>query len=276
MASRGDPTLATTPRRTLGVFVKRPAAGKVKTRLGAVIGMEPAARLYEAFVGDVLEATLGVVSIRRVVFYATEDLGEDRDPNPELRFQTLISDLGMPSAQFAIEPQHGENLGERMHNAFVRLLGSPDWGGDAPAEPPSRAAVLIGSDLPTLRASTLDRAFEALERVDLVLGPALDGGYYLIGMHRPWADLFHGVPWSSSVVLASTLERARRLELRVEILEAARDIDTWDDLLALEDEILRSPPSPSPPSRTASLLRRLFGGGFATGVSGPPGDPIRR
>jgi glycosyltransferase A (GT-A) superfamily protein (DUF2064 family) len=96
--------------------------------------------------------------------------------------------------------------------------------------------VLVGTDVPSLPLSHYRQAFDALAAHDLVLGPAQDGGYYLIALTRPVAELFHDIPWSGPQVLAATRDRAAKMGLRSLLLPTWRDVDTIDDLRALIQE----------------------------------------
>lgn len=87
--------------------------------------------------------------------------------------------------------------------------------------------VLVGSDIPTLDATTVVRAFASLDKNDLVIGPCQDGGYYLIGMKQPHPELFEGIIWSTSLVLQQTIQKARTAELEIVQLEKKSDIDTY-------------------------------------------------
>jgi hypothetical protein len=111
------------------------------------------------------------------------------------------------------------DLGERL----VRAVASEFENG---AEP----VVMIGSDCPDVQASDIRDAWNALRDWDVVLGPAEDGGYYLIGLRRPEIDLFREIAWGSNTVLESTLARAKALNLKVHLLRALHDIDTVEDL----------------------------------------------
>lgn len=118
--------------------------------------------------------------------------------------------------------QRGDDLGAKMEDALSVLfrLGY------------SRA-VIVGTDLPALPESVYDEAFDRLARHDLVLGPSLDGGYYLIGLSRTAPELFRDIPWSTPDVLARTQAKAHALGLKVALLSPQRDVDTIDDLLIL-------------------------------------------
>jgi rSAM/selenodomain-associated transferase 1 len=115
--------------------------------------------------------------------------------------------------------QAGEELGQRMHGAFV----------DAFEERGSRV-VMIGSDCPGLTADRLGEALDALRRQDMVLGPASDGGYYLIGLSRPEPGLFEGIAWGGERVLTQTLSQADGLGLSVHRLGVLSDVDRPEDL----------------------------------------------
>lgn len=117
-----------------------------------------------------------------------------------------------------IRMQQGNDLGERLLHCLTTFLED------------ERSAIVIGSDCVELTASLLTEAKEALESSDLVLGPALDGGYYLIGMKKPRQELFVDIPWSTVEVLSRTLSHAQKSGLRTHLLEPLRDIDTKADL----------------------------------------------
>jgi rSAM/selenodomain-associated transferase 1 len=121
-------------------------------------------------------------------------------------------------------PQRGTDLGERLHHAFVDLLQGE-----------TEAALVVGSDLPTLPPRYVEMGIETLEQRPghLVLGPSPDGGYYLIGLTRPEPRLFEDIPWGTSGVFERTLERARALALRVELLPEWYDVDSVGDLVPL-------------------------------------------
>jgi rSAM/selenodomain-associated transferase 1 len=135
--------------------------------------------------------------------------------------------------------QVGDDLGARLERAFESLLGTD---GDR--------SVIFGADCPWLEAQTLDRAFDALERADLVLGPAADGGYTLIGLARRAPELFRGLAWGTDRVMAQTLERAEAAGLRVATLETFEDLDTPADLVRALAGLLAQP-SAAPNTRLA-------------------------
>lgn len=200
----------------LTVFARQPEPGAVKTRLAGTVGDARAAEIYAAFVDD-LARRLAKASF--AVLWAVT-------PSPA----GFARRFGI--APEACLPQIGDDLGERMRAAFAEI----DRRGFA-----HRA--LIGSDLPQLPLERIERAFAALGEVDLVLGPAVDGGYYLVGQREP-QDVFTGVAWSRPTVLTETLARAASLGLRVHLLEEDFDVDTPADLdrlrALLRDAAVRS------------------------------------
>lgn len=191
-------------KRTLIVFAKVPHPGRVKTRLAAVVGDVEAASLYRAMGRGVLDGVRG--GDYRLVAYI--------DPADELAAGRKW--LGAAGVDF--RPQEGEDLGERLTDAFRREFQR------------ARRVCAIGTDAPAVDRPVVERAFAELSTNDLVLGPALDGGYYLIGTTGHLPELFRDVPWSTEEVMTTTLARARALKLRTATLEPLSDIDTIEDL----------------------------------------------
>lgn len=187
---------------TLVVFARYPTPGSTKTRLAADVGDDAAAHLYEAFVRDL---------VGRFAAAPFEVRWAVAPPDPG--FAALF---GLPQA--ACVDQQGDDLGARMLHALRQHLPVED-----------ARCVLIGSDAPHLTVERVQGALECLERADLVLGPALDGGYYLIGARRPH-DVFTGIQWSVSTVYEETVARAATLGLAVESLPADFDVDERADL----------------------------------------------
>jgi uncharacterized protein len=196
--------------RALGVFAKQPVAGTVKTRLAAETSPGWAAEVAAAFLHDAL-ARLAAVEARRVLAFAPADA------------LPYFADLAR--GRFDLVPQSGGDLGERMAAFFRTQLE----GGAA-------SAVLVGTDSPSLPLSFVDQAFRELERADLVLGPATDGGYYLIGCSVSVPPVFDGVAWGGPRVL---LETTRRLPAgaRLAVLPPWYDVDTLADWFALRGHL---------------------------------------
>ncbi len=193
----------------LGVFVKAPVAGRVKTRLAADVGPVRAAALYRRLGRQVVAATVSRRH-RTVVWYAPRARG------PLVR--AWLGGLGV--SRFHAQP--GGDLGSRLRVAFARHFND---GG--------QRVVLIGSDCPGVDRRVIGEAFAALDEHDVVLGPARDGGYYLIGMKALREPLFRGIHWSSAAVLDETRAAARRLRLSIQVLAPLRDVDTVSDAQAL-------------------------------------------
>lgn len=182
------------------LFVKNPTYGKVKTRLAATVGASMALRIYKALLLR-LRQTAETMPVKRYAYFSHHD-----EPNEEWPPQFYQHCL-----------QQGSDIGIRMHNAFVEVLSE------------NSRAVLVGSDIPALTANLVRMALDALSEHDLVLGPAKDGGYYLIGLKKPCADLFEGIHWSTEKVLEQTLEKAKRLGLTYACLPVLSDVDDEDD-----------------------------------------------
>ncbi len=183
------------------VFAKRPEPGAVKTRLTPVLTAAEAARLYDAFLRDSLDAYAGLALDRSlgVRLYLTGS-GDPVEPLP---------------GGVSVHEQRGEGLGARMLNAFVETFV-------AGAE---RVAV-IGTDHPTLPPAFVARAFEELRTpFSVVLGPSDDGGYYLLGMNELYPALFEGMTYSHPDVFAHTLDRAEMTGAGVSVLPSWYDVD---------------------------------------------------
>lgn len=181
------------------VFQKNAILGKVKTRLAYEMGEKRALEIYKYLV--------------KLTYLALEDV-----PVP---IWTYFSDFIPETVNKLVEKtflQQGQNLGERIANAFVRSFES---GMDK--------VVLIGTDCPTIQNQELIQAFDALTTSDLVVGPATDGGYYLIGMKCRAAYLFEGIAWSTPRVLSQTLNLASQHGLTTTLLRELDDIDTQED-----------------------------------------------
>lgn len=177
--------------------------GKVKTRLAAEIGAEKALEVYQHLLLYTREVTQ-TLSVSKYVYYS--DFIPRHDIWTEQRFQQRL--------------QSGIDLGERMHHAMVEVMKE------------YKKVVLIGSDVADLDAQTLHQAFQTLEYVETVIGPAKDGGYYLIGCKESVPDLFSHMEWSNSMVFQNTLTRLLQFKLNFRMLSRKTDIDTRSDLIA--------------------------------------------
>lgn len=183
----------------LAVYGKAPVSGRVKTRLAATIGADAACAFYKACAEHVVQAVGGSAWQVHVWTSSADDVDQ------------VAAWLSHPTYA-----QVGSTLGDRMAHTMAAYT--------------PHACVIIGSDTPDIDASTIDAAFTALQSNDVVLGPAYDGGYYLIGMQRPLPALFTDIEWSTSRVLTQTLHAAQSIGATVHMLPVMRDIDTVDDL----------------------------------------------
>ena len=198
------------PSARIAVFAREPKIGEVKTRLAAQIGAESALRLYLAMLRRVVE-TVEQAALTEFHLWAASDPGHE-----EFTALCDVQDIRL---------QQGEYLGSRMHNAAVVEL----------AEDGVECVLIVGSDCPALTPDYLEQALDALSAgVEVVLGPARDGGYVLIGLRQVSWELFSGVDWSGPGVLEQTLERVREVGLSHQLLESSWDVDDAEDLPLLE------------------------------------------
>jgi rSAM/selenodomain-associated transferase 1 len=221
------------PSRRLLLFTKPARPGKVKTRLIGELTAEEAARLHGAFLDDLMDRLQGG-DFELTLAWA------------------LDADEEMPAGPVPGVRQRGRDLGERLYFALL--------------EAGSGTVAAVGSDHPTLSLELVHRAFVIVEAgADVVLGPAEDGGYYLIALRSGAVSprLFADIAWSTEQVLATTLERCRELGLRVELLPAASDVDTPDDLRRLAERMITSDLGCPRTRELLGALRRLPQEGMA-------------
>ena len=190
------------------VFVRNPELGKVKTRLAKTIGDKDALKIYTILLQHT-ESVLHKVSSDKVVYYSEEIQSNDLWDN----------------ALYQKKLQKGADLGARMQNAFETAFKDT-----------YEKVVIVGSDLFDLNPNHIKEAFTALENHEVVLGPSLDGGYYLLGMKKMHPPVFKNKQWGTDSVLESTLKNLN--QQNVKLLEALNDIDTFEDLKA-QPELLK-------------------------------------
>jgi rSAM/selenodomain-associated transferase 1 len=189
--------------RVLGLFAKEPVPGRVKTRLAAATSIQWARRVADAFLHDLVDR-LAAVDAQRVLVFAPA--------HAKPFFDELAGD------RFALTAQADGDLGQRLSAFFTaQIAGGAD------------AVVALGSDSPTVSLEYVEQAFRELERADIVLGPALDGGYYLVGCARRLPPIFEGITWGTSRVLAETVARLHDPAWRLALLPPWYDVDTLDD-----------------------------------------------
>lgn len=198
-------------------MAKAPREGEVKTRLFGALSSEEARRLYVAFLSD--------------TFALMEEVAEARE---NLTLALCYTPEGEEEAFEEVERegslmilQRGDDLGERLINCFSDLFALG-----------FEAIVVIGADSPTLPGEYLFDAFESFETDDdVVIGPARDGGYYLVGMRKLHRRIFEDIPWGSAGALEATIARAREAELDLVLLPEWHDVDTVEDFEQLIREL---------------------------------------
>ncbi|MBI3803883.1 MAG: TIGR04282 family arsenosugar biosynthesis glycosyltransferase [Nitrospirae bacterium] len=215
------------------IFAKAPDPGAVKTRLQPILTVEERSGLQTALLRDTL--------------HLTDSLRQERAlacaPEVDHPFFVRCS----RERPLSLVRQQGENLGERMKNALAWGFGQR-----------FRKVVLIGSDAPTLPADFIQAAFDRLDRIPVVIGPSLDGGYYLIGARPPLPDLFDGIGWGGDQVLVSTLHKINAAKLDCHLLPFWYDIDRPNDLTFLKEQLdLLARQGKPVPKETSEFLRTL-------------------
>jgi rSAM/selenodomain-associated transferase 1 len=193
----------------LAVFVKEPRPGAVKSRLAAALGAEAAAEVYRAIAEEAMRRTAPRRDeYDRIVAFDPPSAGA-----------AIGEWLGVTAGALLRQPTG--DIGLRMERVFDELFRRG-----------ARRVALIGTDVPALSHEDVRDALESLDEHDVALGPATDGGYYLIALKGPEPELFRGIRWSSPDVLTGTLERAARRGLSVRVLRTIGDVDTVEDLAA--------------------------------------------
>lgn len=187
------------------IFLKSPEYGKVKTRLAKSTNRNFALRIYI----ELLKVTLNTVSNLKDVdlyFYGTNQ-----------NCHNIINDVVNREFFFAV--QKGNNLGEKMANAFNEVF-----------EKGNERVLIVGTDVPDISSIQIKSAFKTLEKRDVVLYPSNDGGYSLLGMNGYYPELFNNIEWSTERVLSDTLKKINRKRWSYELKEILMDIDNFEDL----------------------------------------------
>ncbi|MBK9106996.1 MAG: TIGR04282 family arsenosugar biosynthesis glycosyltransferase [Saprospiraceae bacterium] len=182
------------------IFIKNSIPGKVKTRIGSVWGDVKALEIYFEL-QRITRAVCDEFEGPKYLYYS-DGISPTDDWDPSIYNKNV---------------QSGEELGDRMYQAFSNVLDRHP------------KAIIIGSDCPYLQLNDFLEAEKKLESRDLVIGPAGDGGYYLLALRHPYRELFDGVPWSKSEVLKTSLQIAGKLGLKTSFLRTLWDIDLPDD-----------------------------------------------
>jgi rSAM/selenodomain-associated transferase 1 len=184
------------------IFVKNPELGKVKTRLASTIGDEKALYIYKLLLEQTFQVTLPVLAEKKLYY---SEFVQNIDQFNDLVYEKHI--------------KNGDGLGDKMYNAMKHSFG--EW---------ADKVVLIGSDCFELNSGIIEEAFKALEESDYVLGPAKDGGYYLIGMKALNLEIFQNKEWSTENVFLDTLLDIKNQEKSHYLLPTLSDVDTEEDL----------------------------------------------
>jgi hypothetical protein len=193
------------------IFVKYPQLGFVKTRLAKSIGKKNATLLYKLFVEIIIKKTRDS-RFKRGIFYT-----------PYHREKEFIDWLDKDLNFYC---QQGKDLGQRLFNAF-----------DLVFQQGAKRAVVIGTDNPLIDKRVIYKALRELQKYQCVIGPSLDGGYYLLGLSCLYKGLFEGIEWGKENVLSQTLRFLKREEIPYTVLDTHFDIDDRDDLLLLKEKL---------------------------------------
>ncbi len=204
-------------KEALVVFAKAPIPGQVKSRLIGALTPEQVTELYVCFLQD--------------TFAMMEAVQEEREQLSLVLCYTPADDLEAFEAAdldgCLMLAQHGQDLGERLHNCLTDLQATG-----------FQTVVILGADSPTLPEEIVIEAFARLTQSQaVVIGPSTDGGYYLVGLNQAQPALFTGMDWGSETVLAQTEARAAELNLRLSRLPEWNDVDTPEDLRQLQEQI---------------------------------------
>ena len=207
----------------LGMFAKFWTPGQVKTRLATTIGDVQAAQVYRAMLSYLVDS-LQTVGDRRTIAFTPTDT------------QSGFANLTESVAQsWHLVPQADGALGDRMTQFFESSFSqvAHHWA--------AGRVVLIGSDCPTITPSLCMEAFDLLRTNEVVLGPTLDGGYYLVGMAHQYRDVFSGITYSTESVLEQTVSKMQRKNLKYALLQPREDVDEFSNLAALHKTLVENP-----------------------------------
>ena len=208
----------TDPRQHLSVFAKAPWPGFAKTRLVPALGAQGAAGLATKLLEHTVATVTGLsqARVQQLELWVTS--------NPGDTFFTDWATTNNRQGRWQVSEQQGEDLGARMHHALSTALKHHD------------RAIVIGTDAPALSAQTIEQAFDGLAEHDAVFVPAFDGGYALVGLRAPIAEIFTDVPWGTSTVMAVTRARLSQLNKSWLALPSVHDIDEPADLEQLPSD----------------------------------------
>jgi rSAM/selenodomain-associated transferase 1 len=195
-------------KRAVLIFAKNLIYGEVKTRLAATVGNDVSFAVYKKLLQHTKEATENIMC-DKIVFYSNHI--EEQDIWHSNLFKKHL--------------QSGRDLGEKMQNAFAYAFDNK-----------CEEAIIIGTDCFDLTSSIINDAFSHLKKHDIVIGPAYDGGYYLLGMKTLHSNLFENIEWSTDTVFVTTVAKCKSLNLSYNSLPYLHDIDEEKDLIHLKKE----------------------------------------
>ena len=193
--------------RALIIFIKNPSEGAVKTRLAATLGDKAALGIYKKLLAHTNAVTSGVYA-DKYIYYSSHIEANDE----------------WNEAEFVKELQTGNDLGERMRNAFAILFNKG-----------YEQVAIIGSDCPDITADLIEQSYKELNGSDIVIGPATDGGYYLLALKKMYPVFFENITWSTNQVLLQTLAICERTHTSYYLLPVLSDVDVAEDIVGREE-----------------------------------------
>lgn len=225
-------------KNAIVVFAKAPVAGKVKTRLQPFMTPQDSARLQEALIKDSILKLSRIDSAEKFIYYWPDE-------------KRNMLDKFIEGTSFHLQLQKGNDLGEKMENAFIELFNKGFF-----------KIVIIGADSPTLPVEYIDQAFDKLDNSEMVIGPSIDGGYYLIGLKEKNYPVFSFVEWGSDKVLSQTHNLVKKHNIKLLLLPTYFDIDTTENIRFLKNHLqLLKHSEEGIPANTTKILDELLRSG---------------
>jgi hypothetical protein len=245
----------------MAVFARAPVAGQAKTRLIPLLGAQGAARFQAALISDTIRKVAGLRRwVQPYLFLAASPITFRRSDAEAILYEQPLA--GAVISEFTVIRQQGRDLGERLENAFRRLLRFHP------------SCVVVGTDSPLFPVRILRQAVGELRACESVLGPCPDGGYYLIGLRRPQdpgklQSIFRRVRWSTAFAFSDTLRNLLGQGLSCSVLEACADVDLPRDLQRLKEDLTRNRKARRLAPATWNFVKRISL--LPGGVVGPNG-----
>lgn len=190
------------------IFQKNMILGKAKTRIAATVGDKRALEIYA------------------ILIRFTHKVVKDVDAKKIIYFSDYIEEVSSYGKDYSLMVQNGENLGRRMSNAFEEVFKQG-----------FKKVIVIGTDCGELKPEIIQKAYDLLEFSDTVIGPAEDGGYYLIGMKKANPTIFQRIDWSTEKVFTQTIQRIKNTGLTNDLLPTLVDADTYEDWLGQKEKV---------------------------------------